>query len=210
MASHSGEYFTKFQDYEFLTAFELAHALRQMHRLGRYHRMLLVLDTCKAATLTRLIDAPDIVALASSGLLDDGRAHTLHFNHRAMVSTADAMTSELFDFVAAGMMAAAGGSASGSGGSGGGGAARVKLPSATMTLPSTMTLRALVTWLQRNRHIQSIVTESHTAKHFTERGEKDVLATSSWTVRDFFAGASRESSSSDASDDDFFIWDDLA
>lgn len=49
-----------------MSAEELARAISTMHSLRRYNRLLLILDTCQAATMYRHIEAPNVIAIASS------------------------------------------------------------------------------------------------------------------------------------------------
>ena len=50
MTGHRGDNFMKFHDYEFLSSYDMAQALWRMHRKERYHRLLLIVHTCQAAT----------------------------------------------------------------------------------------------------------------------------------------------------------------
>jgi hypothetical protein len=97
IGSHSGLGFTKFHDYEFLTATEIAHTFRMMHRLGRYNRIFFFADTCKAQSLFTHIDAPNVVSFSSSGLADDGMAHVAYFAPTVHSHTVDAATSVMAD-----------------------------------------------------------------------------------------------------------------
>lgn len=62
------------QDVQELMSQDLADALQQMHEKGRYNELLLMVETCEAATLVDKISAPNIVATASSVL---GGSHRL-------------------------------------------------------------------------------------------------------------------------------------
>jgi hypothetical protein len=53
---------------EELLAADLASAVHQMAAGGRYGELLLVADTCQASTLYSQIDAPNMLAVASSKL----------------------------------------------------------------------------------------------------------------------------------------------
>lgn len=180
IASHSGEYFTKFQDYEFLSAFELAHAFQELHRLEKYHRLLFVVDTCKGFTLFDILDAPNVVSLASSGPKDDGRSHDAHFNNRAVVHALDGMSSEMHDFLANEQQQQQ----------------QRKMrkrkkdkeeqkASRKASTPPT-TLRNMFRWLKANPFIVSNMSVSHPEDYYRREGLPDVLDNGSWLVSDFF------------------------
>jgi phosphatidylinositol glycan class K len=66
LTGHGGDGFIKFQDVQELIDQDLADALQQMHEKKRYNEILLVVETCEAATLIEKVAAPNIVATASS------------------------------------------------------------------------------------------------------------------------------------------------
>lgn len=68
LTGHGGNEFFKFQDAEELTAVDLGNAILQMHLQDRYNEMLVVADTCQAATLGNYITAPNVVQVGSSDL----------------------------------------------------------------------------------------------------------------------------------------------
>lgn len=78
ITGHSGEHFMKFHDYEFLTSYDVASALDTMHRRRQYNRLLFVVDTCQADTLTTHIRAPNVVSVASSRVNYDSMSSLLH------------------------------------------------------------------------------------------------------------------------------------
>ncbi len=51
ISGHGGNEFMKFQDTQELLAADIADALAQMHEAGRYRELLLLVETCQAATL---------------------------------------------------------------------------------------------------------------------------------------------------------------
>lgn len=65
ITGHGGDGFVKFRDNQELTSQDLADALRQMNAKGRYKEILLMVESCEAATLIELIDAPGIIATGS-------------------------------------------------------------------------------------------------------------------------------------------------
>ena len=66
LTGHGGEDFLKFNDKEELTSSELAEALGGMYRSRTYANVLLIIDTCQAATLFSQIRVPNVLAIASS------------------------------------------------------------------------------------------------------------------------------------------------
>ena len=66
LTGHGGEGFLKFQDREELTAQALAATFGRMHAGGRYKEVLLVVDTCQAASLFDRITAPGVLGIGSS------------------------------------------------------------------------------------------------------------------------------------------------
>lgn len=68
LTGHGGDGFLKFHDQNELISADLAAAVGQMHAAGRYGQMLIMLDTCQAATMYSEITAPGWVGIASSKL----------------------------------------------------------------------------------------------------------------------------------------------
>ncbi|KAF8057151.1 PIG-K [Scenedesmus sp. PABB004] len=66
ISGHGGNEFMKFQDTAELMAQDVADAVQQMHEKGRYRELLLVVETCQAATLYSRITSPNVLAMASS------------------------------------------------------------------------------------------------------------------------------------------------
>jgi phosphatidylinositol glycan class K len=66
ITGHGGNEFIKFQDTEELLAADVADALAQMHRKGRYRELLLVVETCQASTLYSRVRSPGVLAMSSS------------------------------------------------------------------------------------------------------------------------------------------------
>ena len=76
ISSHAGEDFIKIQDTDVITTEDLARALHEMHMKGRYRRLAIVLDTCRAITFFSNVQAPDVFMLASSSESEDAKSHT--------------------------------------------------------------------------------------------------------------------------------------
>jgi phosphatidylinositol glycan class K len=51
LTGHGGEEFLKFQDAQELLSRDLADAVAQMHMKHRFNEMLIIADTCKAASM---------------------------------------------------------------------------------------------------------------------------------------------------------------
>ncbi|GIL63627.1 hypothetical protein Vafri_17666 [Volvox africanus] len=66
LSGHGGDEFIKFNDVEELLAQDLADALAQMAEKGRYRELLMIVETCEAATLLQRVSAPDVITIASS------------------------------------------------------------------------------------------------------------------------------------------------
>lgn len=66
LTGHGGNEFLKFQDTEELMAQDVADAVAQMHEKGRYNEILLVVETCQAATMYSRIHSPNVLGIASS------------------------------------------------------------------------------------------------------------------------------------------------
>jgi hypothetical protein len=103
LAGHGGDEFFKFHDHEELDAQELFEIFAEMHALDRYGRMLVVLDTCQAATMaappltSTLSAAPNIAFLASSR--KDENSYAFHHNMDLGVAVIDRYTHLLVDWL---------------------------------------------------------------------------------------------------------------
>jgi phosphatidylinositol glycan class K len=97
MAGHGGDEFFKFHDGEELSAQDLAHAFTEMHAKGIYKEILLILDTCQAATMANYVTAPNVVVLASSLKGENSYAHQTEDS--LGVSVIDRFTHAMSEFV---------------------------------------------------------------------------------------------------------------
>ncbi|CDU23584.1 probable GPI8-GPI-anchor transamidase [Sporisorium scitamineum] len=66
MTGHGGDEFLKFQDYEEISAVDIADAVEQMWQKKRYHELFFIIDTCQANTLYSKIYSPNVLATGSS------------------------------------------------------------------------------------------------------------------------------------------------
>ncbi|PNH06692.1 GPI-anchor transamidase [Tetrabaena socialis] len=66
LSGHGGDEFIKFNDVEELLAQDLADGLAQMAEKRRYRELLIIVETCQAATLLQRISAPNVTSVACS------------------------------------------------------------------------------------------------------------------------------------------------
>jgi phosphatidylinositol glycan class K len=59
---------------------DLADALAQSSAKHRYNEVLIIAETCEAATLLERIDAPNIITLASSQRDEQSLSHRLDYS----------------------------------------------------------------------------------------------------------------------------------
>lgn len=119
-AGHGGDEFFKFHDYEELEAYELMLMFHEMYRTKRFKQMLVILDTCQAATMSndlqRMISTsssssssstdpikqtignmfiPNITFIASSR--KDENSYAFQTNHELGIATVDRYTYLLYE-----------------------------------------------------------------------------------------------------------------
>jgi GPI-anchor transamidase subunit K len=75
MTGHGGDEFFKFQDQEELSAQEFAYAIEDMYKSDRFLELLVVLDTCQAATMCVYIDTPNVICVGSSSRGENSYAY---------------------------------------------------------------------------------------------------------------------------------------
>lgn len=97
LTGHGGDKFLKFQDKEELQAQDLADALHNMHKQGRYQSILLMVDTCQAQTLCSEVYSPNIVSVASSAKGEMSYSH--HPDAELGVSLVDRFTFHTLEFL---------------------------------------------------------------------------------------------------------------
>lgn len=66
MSGHGGDGFLKFQDAEEVTSHDLADAIEQMHQKRRYAEILLMVDSCQAASMYEHVRSPNFLGFSSS------------------------------------------------------------------------------------------------------------------------------------------------
>lgn len=90
MTGHGGDEFLKFQDSEEIQSRDLADAFAQMHEKRRYKELLVMVDTCQAATLHSQLYSPGILAVGSS--LKGENSYSHHLDADVGVSVVDRFT----------------------------------------------------------------------------------------------------------------------
>jgi phosphatidylinositol glycan class K len=98
LTGHGGDQFLKFHDSEELGSPELGAAISTMHARGRYGELLLMLDTCQAATMTEHIASPNVLSLASCQRGEN--SYAMHGDPAVGVSTVDRFTAAVLNFFA--------------------------------------------------------------------------------------------------------------
>eukprot|EP00826_Nyctotherus_ovalis_P060522 TRINITY_DN8501_c0_g6_i1.p1 TRINITY_DN8501_c0_g6~~TRINITY_DN8501_c0_g6_i1.p1 ORF type:complete len:150 (+),score=38.86 TRINITY_DN8501_c0_g6_i1:518-967(+) len=78
ISSHAGEEFIKIQDTDVISTEDFARAIMEMHIKGRYKRMFIFLETCRAFTFFKNMKAPNVFAVASSDEGEDTKSHAYH------------------------------------------------------------------------------------------------------------------------------------
>jgi len=97
MTGHGGDGFLKFQDSEEITNVDLADAIEQMWRKNRYHEMLLIVDTCQAASMYQRLYSPNVIATGSSLVGEDSLSH--HVDRSIGVYIIDRYTYYVLEFL---------------------------------------------------------------------------------------------------------------
>ncbi|XP_023534783.1 putative GPI-anchor transamidase [Cucurbita pepo subsp. pepo] len=90
MTGHGGDEFLKFQDSEELQSHDLADAVKQMKEKHRFKELLIMVDTCQAATLFNQLHSPGVLAIGSSKKGENSYSH--HLDPDVGVSVVDRFT----------------------------------------------------------------------------------------------------------------------
>ncbi|XP_052208365.1 uncharacterized protein LOC127812085 isoform X2 [Diospyros lotus] len=90
MTGHGGDEFLKFQDSEELQSHDLADAVKQMKEKSRFKELLIMVDTCQAATLFSQLRSPGVLAIGSSMKGENSYSH--HLDSDVGVSVVDRFT----------------------------------------------------------------------------------------------------------------------
>ncbi|CAN7096846.1 unnamed protein product [Brassica rapa subsp. narinosa] len=90
MTSHGGDEFLKFQDAEELQSHDLADAVKQMKEKPRFKELMIMVDTCQAATLFNQLQSSGVLAIGSS--LKGENSYSHHLDSDIGVSVVDRFT----------------------------------------------------------------------------------------------------------------------
>ncbi|TVU33109.1 hypothetical protein EJB05_24894 [Eragrostis curvula] len=90
MTGHGGDEFLKFQDSEELQSHDLADAVKQMKEKLRFKELLIMVDTCQAATLFSQLQSPGVLTIGSSMKGENSYSH--HLDSDIGVSVVDRFT----------------------------------------------------------------------------------------------------------------------
>ncbi|XP_020100998.1 putative GPI-anchor transamidase [Ananas comosus] len=90
MTGHGGDEFLKFQDSEELQSHDLADVVKQMKEKNRFKELLIMVDTCQAATLFSQLNSPGVLAIGSSMKGENSYSH--HLDSDIGVSVVDRFT----------------------------------------------------------------------------------------------------------------------
>jgi hypothetical protein len=96
ISGHGGDEFMKFQDYEEISARDIAHGIHEMSLKKRFKNMLFVVDTCQASTLGSLISTPNVISLSSSK--KDENSYAFHSNTHLGLSVIDRFSYKLVEY----------------------------------------------------------------------------------------------------------------
>lgn len=96
MTGHGGDDFLKFQEIEEISSKDIADAIEQMKIKKRYNEILLMIDTCQAATLFDSIYSPNVISIGSSVKGESSYSH--HSDPELGVSVIDRFTFHTLEF----------------------------------------------------------------------------------------------------------------
>lgn len=90
LTGHGGDQFIKFQDIEDINSKDLADAIQQMYIKKRYNEILIIADTCQAATLFDHIYSPHVISVGSS--LKGENSYSHHSDSELGITVIDRFT----------------------------------------------------------------------------------------------------------------------
>jgi len=97
LTGHGGDGFLKFHDQNELLASDVASAISYMHSSGRYGQLMIMLDTCQAATMYSEVTAPGWVGISSSALGQS--SYALHSDQAIGAHLIDEFSHHLTEFL---------------------------------------------------------------------------------------------------------------
>ncbi|KAL7670509.1 hypothetical protein ACOME3_005444 [Neoechinorhynchus agilis] len=80
LSGHGGSGFLKFLDSNEITSKFFANIIDQMWALRRYNKMLVVIDSCKSASMFDHITSPSFIGISSSGHNEDSISYHVDFD----------------------------------------------------------------------------------------------------------------------------------
>ena len=96
LSGHGGDEFFKFRDADEMSTQDIGYALHEMSVKGRYKELLLIVDTCQAATLANAIVAPRVIAIGSSRKGEN--SYSYEANSRLSVAVVDRFSHSVNEF----------------------------------------------------------------------------------------------------------------
>ena len=75
MTGHGGDEFFKFQDTQEMTAKDFSGAIAEMYDKDRFREMLVIIDTCQAATMCNHINTPNVYCIGGSKMGENSYAY---------------------------------------------------------------------------------------------------------------------------------------
>ncbi|XP_052622427.1 uncharacterized protein LOC111896087 [Lactuca sativa] len=90
MAGYGGDEFLKFQDFDELQSNDLDDAVKQMKEKRMFKELLIMVDTCQAATLFSQLHSPGVLAIGSS--MKGEKSYSHHLDSDVGVSVVDRFT----------------------------------------------------------------------------------------------------------------------
>ena len=90
--------FFKFQDAGDISSVDFADAFDAMYRKGRYHEMLVLVDTCQGGTLHQRLYSPNVLMCGSSSRDENSWSHGI--NHYLGTTMMDEFTHSTMEFFA--------------------------------------------------------------------------------------------------------------
>lgn len=98
LSGHGGDGFLKFQDYEEISSPDIADAVAEMKAKGRFKELMLIVDTCQAATLAENLATPGVAFIGSSVRNQNSLSDTS--DKEVGTALVDRMTKEIMAFIA--------------------------------------------------------------------------------------------------------------
>lgn len=85
----------KFNEFEFLSARQLARAVDKMYQKGRFRRLLILLDTCQAISMCKAMYTPNVVCIGAASAEDYSYASSVDFRLMSHLASSSDWMGEL-------------------------------------------------------------------------------------------------------------------